>query len=125
MVRSTRGRWENWPNIKILVSGTFSEIVPTRPSKADFAIRRAHKSGLEGRHVRAQILKRSDCQLLEHFLSAHVFPLNIIQFSYDLHFGLITDFRRIANHAGMHCAEPVGVARSVLDFCPSILLFIH
>ena len=85
----------------------------------------------------------------------------MIQFSYDLYFGLITDFRRIANHAGMHCvlrkpphdsrcniasrlqlclaagiygfrrlkakhcAEPVGVARSVLDFCPSILLFIH
>ena len=80
----------------------FSEIAPARPSKADFAIRRAHKSGLEGRHVRAQILKRSDCQLLGHFLSAHVFALNMIQFSYDLHFGLITDFRRIANHAGSH-----------------------
>ena len=73
------------------MSGTPPEIVPTRLSKADFAIRRAHKSGLEGRHVRAQILKRSDCQLLEHFLSAHVFALNMIQSSYDLHFGLITD----------------------------------
>ena len=69
----------------------YPEIVPARLSKADFAIRRAHKSGLEGRHVRAQILKRSDCQLLEHFLSAHVFALNMIQSSYDLHFGLITD----------------------------------
>ncbi len=37
---------------EILVSGMFSEIAPARPSKADFAIRRAHKSGLEERHVR-------------------------------------------------------------------------
>ena len=35
-------------DIKILVSGMFSEIVPARLSKADFAIRIAHKSGLEG-----------------------------------------------------------------------------
>ena len=27
----------------------------------------------------------------------------MIQPNYDLRFGLITDFRRIANHAGMHC----------------------
>ena len=114
MVRSARGRWENWSDIKILVSETPPEIVPTWPSKADFAIRVAHKSGLEGRHVRAQILKRSDCQLLEHFLSAHVFPLNMIQFSYDLHFGLITDFRRIANHAGMHCVHRNATSRFTL-----------
>ena len=37
---------------EILVSGTYSEIAPARPSKADFAIRRAHKSALEERHVR-------------------------------------------------------------------------
>ena len=38
---------------KILVSGIFSEIAPTRPSEADFAIRRTHKSALEERHVRS------------------------------------------------------------------------
>ena len=38
---------------EILVSGMFSEIAPARPSKADFAIRIAHKSGLEERHVRS------------------------------------------------------------------------
>ena len=69
------------------MSGTPPEIVPTRLSKADFAIRRAHKSALEKRHVRAQILKFPDCQLLEHFLGAHVFALNMIQSSYDLQAG--------------------------------------
>ena len=72
---------------EIIVSGTSPEIVPTWLSMADFAIRRAHKSALEERHVRAQILKRSDCQLLEHFLSAHVFALNMIQSCYDLQAG--------------------------------------
>ena len=86
-----RGRWGNWPDIKILVSGPPPEIVSARPSKADFAIRRAHKSALEERHVRAQILKFPDCQLLEHFLRAHVFALNMIPSSYDLQAGLITD----------------------------------
>ena len=77
---------------EILVSGTFSEIVPTRLSKADFAIRRAHKSALEERHVRAQILKHPDCQLLEHFLRTHVFVLNMIQFNYDLQFGIFRTY---------------------------------
>ena len=48
----------------------------------------------------AQVLKLPDCQLLEHFLRAHVFARNMIQYSYDLQAGLITDFLRIANHAG-------------------------
>ena len=48
MVHSVGRRWETWPDIKILVSGTYLEIVPTRLSMADFAIRRAHKSALEG-----------------------------------------------------------------------------
>ena len=63
----------NWSDIKILVSGPPPEIVPTRLSKADFAIRVAHKSALEERHVRALILKFPDCQLLEYLLCAHVF----------------------------------------------------
>ena len=58
---------------EILVSGTSPEIVPTRLSMAGFAIRRAHKSALEERLARAQISKFPDCQLLEHFLRAHVF----------------------------------------------------
>ena len=65
----------------------YPEIVPTRLSKADFAIRRAHKSALEERHERAQILKFPDCQLLEYLLRAHVFSRNMIQSSYDLHAG--------------------------------------
>ena len=91
-----RRRWENWPDIKILVSGTPPEIVRTRLSKTDFVIRRAHKSALEGRHVRAQILKRSDCQLLEHFLCAHVFVLKIIP------------SRQIAKHFGTGYQQPSG-----------------
>ena len=87
-----RGRWGNWPDIKILVSGMYPEIVHTRLSVADCAIRVAHKSGLEGRHVRAQILKRSDCQSLEHFLSAHVFALNMIQSRYDLQSGIFRTY---------------------------------
>ena len=42
---------------EILVSGMFSEIAPARPSKADFTIRRAHKSESEERHVRGASLK--------------------------------------------------------------------
>ena len=57
MVHSVGRQWENWPVIKILVSGTPPEIVPAQLSKADFTIRRAHKSGLEGRHVRGASLK--------------------------------------------------------------------
>ena len=57
---------------EILVSGMYPEIAPTRPSKADFAIHRAHKSGPEGRHVRARVLEYPGCQLLGHFLRAHV-----------------------------------------------------
>ena len=34
----------------------------------------------------------------------------------------IYDLRRLQ---ARHCAEPVGEARSVLDFCLSILLFVH
>ena len=37
-----RGRWENWPDIEILVSGMYPEIAHARASKADFTIRRAH-----------------------------------------------------------------------------------
>ena len=81
---------------EILVSGTPPEIVHTRLSMADFAVRRAHKSALEGRHVRAQILKRSDCQLLEHFLCAHVFVLKIIP------------SRQIAKHFGTGYQQPSG-----------------
>ena len=57
MVHSAWGRWDNWPDIKILVSGTPPEIVHTRLSKADFAISRAHKSASEGRHVRRASLR--------------------------------------------------------------------
>ena len=39
----------------------------------------------------AQVLKYLDCQLFEHFLRTHVFALNMIQSSYNLQAGLITD----------------------------------
>ena len=52
MIHSVGRRWDIWPDIKILVSGPPPEIVPTRLSMADFAIRRGHKSESEERHVR-------------------------------------------------------------------------
>ena len=103
-----RGQWENWPYIKILVSETPPEIVPTRLSMADFAIRRAHKSALEERHVRAQILKFPDCQLLEHFRRAHVFALNMIQSRYDLQAGVITDLHSSGLRITQVCTASAG-----------------
>ncbi len=38
----------------------------------------------------------------------------MIQSSYDLQFDLITDFRRIVNHAGMHCVRLNATSRFTL-----------